>query len=100
MADSLEPILHTSDENLTTPDRAIVAVSRAIEAHACHSPAPFAALGEHGGNMGAMVLHSTGLWNAQSRCVRRGAILRMKIVYQNQIIPTDLIHRNQIFDRL
>src|SRR3954454_1167708 len=57
---ALKPFGDAADQELTAPDSAIVAIARPVEAHADYSLRPRPALGEHGGNVGAVVLDAAG----------------------------------------
>ena len=59
MSHSLKTFTDASDEKFAAPDRAVIAVARAVETDAHDSLLPFAALGEHGGEMRAMMLDAS-----------------------------------------
>src|SRR5277367_5766155 len=100
MSDPFKSCSHTANKDLTAPDAAIVAVAGAVETDANNSGIPFTPLCQHGSNVGAMMLHSDSLWNSERQSVRAGDILRVRIVYNQQFLGANLIHRNQILDRL
>ena len=61
-----KPVPNAAGEDLAAPDRAVVAVARAVEAHAEHALVPGPALGEHRRYVRAMVLHRPQLGRAGS----------------------------------
>ncbi len=59
MSDAVKAILDAANEDFAAPDRAIVAVARAVETHADDALVPFAALGKNGSDVRAVMLDAS-----------------------------------------
>src|SRR5580658_1067623 len=99
MRDALEAFAHTASENLTAPDRGVVAVARAVETDADNSLVPCIALRKDGSDVRAVMLHSALFRCGEFRGMERGDIFGMPIVRDQQFTRIDFIHREQIVDR-
>ena len=100
MGYTFETTRHAAGKNLATPDASVVSVACAIEADTDNGLLPGATLGKHRRQVRAMMLHRTASTRRQARAHARRGVLRMAIVHHQQIVPSHVIHRNQIFDSL
>ncbi len=100
MSHALEAFADASTKDLAAPDRAVVAVARAIEADADNAFVPFSALGEHGGDMCAVVLTLRVSSEASADACVVDAYCGWQSCTTSSSIPANLVHRNQIVDRL
>src|SRR5580704_7124655 len=71
MSHAIETLLHAAHKDLAAPDRSIVSISSAVEAHAGNSFRPLSAFGKHRGHVCAMVLHCVALIRSKRRSVSR-----------------------------
>src|SRR5277367_3782526 len=91
--------MHASGEHLAAPSGAVISITGAIETEPDDALVPGAALGEHGSNVSAVMLHKDLFDCDQLGGVDRRHILRMSIVNDEQIVRIDLIHGKQVQDR-
>ena len=80
MRNAFEAVTHAADENLAAPNGAVIAVTRAVETDADDALVPGTALGEHGSDVSAMMLHGNLFDCGKFGGVDRRHILRMRIV--------------------
>src|SRR5580704_6325296 len=100
MGHARETVQHAAHENLPSPDRTVVAISGAVEAHADDPLRPFSSLRKDGCDMGTMMLYGAGGGIATSRRVSGRAIFGMKIVDKQQFVPANFVHGDEIVDGL
>src|SRR5579864_4156432 len=81
---AFEAVADASHKNFATPDGAIVAVARAIEANSHNAFVPFAAFGEDRSNVRAVMLNTSRLGGNKRRSICGGCILRMGIVHDEE----------------
>jgi len=83
---SLESLPDASHEKLAAPDRSVVPVARAVETHTNQLLVPSGSLGEHGSDVGAMVLHSElGQIGLEFESAGPRRILWMRIMDDEQV---------------
>ena len=98
MSHAIEAFFDASDENLAAPDGAVVTVSGAVETDADHALVPFASLGEHGRDVGAMMLHRERFCRS-TQALQHAAVetyCGMTIVHDQQFVPANFVHGDQI----
>ena len=100
MGDPLKTAPHVPNKYFAAPDSSIVAISGAVEADTNDAFVPRAALGEDRRHMRAMMLHGTPACRRQRQRMQRRCVLRMTIVRDHQVIPCNVVHGDQVFDRL
>src|SRR5580658_2631517 len=96
MGDPFEAFAHAAGKHFAAPDRAVVAVTGAVETHADDTLIPGATLGKDGGDVGAMMLHGAFFRRGKFSGMERGYILGMRVVYKQQFVRINFIHRQQI----
>src|SRR5271165_912940 len=99
MSNAVKAFFDATYKNLTTPDASIVAIAGAIETDSNDSLLELTSLGQHGSNVGPVMLDSQSLRNPQSQGMRAAGILRMGIVCDQQLFGTNLVHGDQILNR-
>jgi hypothetical protein len=100
MPDAREPGGDATDEELSAPDRAVVAVAGSVEGDADHAPLECATLGEDARHVRAMVLNGMAPPRRHDGRVRGGPVLGMQIVHDDQPVAIDIVHRHPVTHRL
>src|SRR5690349_2889953 len=99
MRDAFKALSDAAGENLATPNRAVVAVTRAVKAKSNHARVPGTTLGDHGRDVRTMMLHRDRFGCRQLGRIACRNVLRMRVMNEQQFVRIDLIHRKQILDR-
>src|ERR1700690_1411383 len=100
MSRPFKTVANAAYKKLSTPNRAIVTVPGPVKTNTDNPLLPFPVLCQHRSQVRAVMLDATDFGGKKRRRVRGGCVLRVGIVNDKQFIPTNLIHRNQIFNGL
>ena len=98
MRDAIEAIFQVAQEELATPDVAVIAKAGAVKADTNHFLLPLSAFGKNRRQMRSMMLNRMPLQNRERGGMSSGEVLRMRIVHQEEIVGRDVIHRDQVLN--
>src|ERR1700722_13514245 len=82
---AFEAVADAPHKNFATPDCAVVAVARPIEANAYNALVPFAVFRKDRGDVCTVVLDTSRFGRKKRRSMRGGCILRMAIVHNEEL---------------
>src|SRR5579863_7407659 len=99
MRDALKSFTDAPGENLAAPDCPVISVAGAVKTGTDDALIPGTAFGDHGRDMGAMMLNGQLFGCIQLQSVSCRNILRMRIVNEQQSAHVNFIHGEQIPDR-
>ncbi len=94
-----EAFAEAARQDFAAPDAAVIAVAGAVEADADDACVPGGVLGEHRGDVRAMMLHGDVRLRWQRLCEHGGTILGMRIVCDDQRVGRHVVHPQEIGDR-
>ena len=100
VSDAGEAVADAAHEQLPSPDRPIVTVARTVEGDTEHARVPRLLLGEHRRHVGVVMLGDSPLQSRQLQGHRGRRVLRVRIVRDEQLVGVDVVHPEQIVDRL
>src|SRR5579872_2173707 len=100
MGNTLEAASYAAHVKLSTPDRAIVAVSRSIERDTEHSRLPGASLGEDRRDVCPVMLDGARVARREGERRLCGCVFGMRIVSDDDLAPFDRVHRHEVVDGL
>jgi hypothetical protein len=100
MCGAYETVPHAADEELTSPDRPIVAIACAIERHTDHACRQLVTLGEDARDVSPVVLNGDRCATTQCERKRGRRILRVQVVRDDRIRDIYLEDRQDIGDGL
>src|SRR5580704_9294304 len=89
---AFEAVADAPHKKFATPDRAVVAVARPIEANAYNALVPFATFREDRGDVCTVVLDTSRFGRSKRRSMRGGCVLRMAIVHDEELVPANFVH--------